>query len=249
MAYDPTPARPVIKPPKSLTEPLVTDAAAPPPRDKTAPSTSLDDLVRLLGDVVSRQQMIERRLEAQPASPTRSERPQARKRVAVNAVGRNGERLSRRHDDSTNPFDLPPEFVEATRFEGYDLEWKAETVQGKDQPTYLSKLHANGWRPVPARRLPGMYAPENDEGPVRYDGMVLMERPLSLTEEARQDEERKAFEQVRMKHDSWGVDSKNTAVFDPNTPMAKSFTITPRSTVEPTDPKWLPTLEIAGEEV
>lgn len=247
MAFEPSAGRPAIKPPKANVE--IPAEVSPPPKDPPLTASALDAVLRTLNDISSRQRALEQRLEA--SQPTqRSKRPETRKKVApASVIGRNGERLSRRHDDSTNPFDLPEEFVEQTRAEGYDLEWKTEMVQGQDKITYQAKLQANGWRPVPASRLPGMYAHEGDEGPVRYDGMILMERPMSLTIEAREDEAHKAREQVRMKHDSWGVDSKNTAMFDPNTPMAKSFTISPRSTVEPTDPSWQPALEIAGDEV
>lgn len=247
MAFEPSKERPAIKPPKPIVE--IPAGERPISKDPPLPASALDAVLRALNDLASRQRTIEQMLNTPQPAP-RSKRPEVRKKAApAYVVGRDGERLSRRHDDSMNPFDLPEEFVEQTRAEGYDLEWKTEMVQGQDKITYQAKLQANGWRPVPARRLPGMYAREDDEGPVRYDGMILMERPMSLTIEAREDEAHKAREQVRMKHDSWGVDSKDTAIFDPNTPMAKSYTIAPRSTVEPTDPSWQPALEIAGDEV
>jgi hypothetical protein len=45
----------------------------------------------------------------------------------------------------------------------------------------------NGWRPVPADRHPGRYAPVGTKGNVLRGGMILMERPEALCDEARAD--------------------------------------------------------------
>ncbi len=225
---------------------------APEPR-VAAPSASrsdisLDTIVNMLTDLTTRQAMFEHRINDRldGRQAARQQQQSARKRIAPEIVyGRDGEALCRRIDDSVNPFDLPIEFVETTRAEGYDLEWKAEMVHGQDRLTYMAKMHMNGWRPIANKRLPGLYAKEGDEGAVRYDGMVLMERPMKLTLEARYEEQRKARSQLEIKHESWGISSKDPQVFDPNTAMARQFTIKPHGQVEKSDPSWQPKLEIA----
>ncbi len=238
MAFEPNGDKPGIKfPQKAVVE--------MPPEPQPDISDKLENIMKALNDLSQRQRIIEQRIE--PKQTRTQERQTSRERRTSRIVqGRNGEMLSRRHDDSIDPFELPPELVEQARQEGWDYEWKTENVRGSDMLNYQAKLHANGWRPVPSSRLPGVYGPENDEGPVRHDGMILMERPLQLTIDARADEDRKAREQVRLKHESWGVSSKDTRIFDPNTAMAKSFTISPTASVEPSDPSWRPTLPIAS---
>ena len=248
--------RPAIKPPRPKED--VTIPASPSLEEAAKDSGNEGDMktvTKLLENLIEQQQRLARRLDATvgaPArEPTRPERVLVREKKAPTtfAIGRDGERLARRHDNTSDPFELPPEFIEMARADGFSLEWKAASVHGKDRTRYIAKLQANGWRSVPSNRLPGMYAPEGDNGVVTYEGMILMERPLALTEEARREDAHKAREQVQMKHDSWGVSSKNTEIFDPNTHNARSHTIAPRSSIEATDPNWQPRLEIAQEDV
>lgn len=239
--------RPAFKEPIAASQP---SPSSPPPSSPPPPPQqgTLDAIERMLRTVLARQAAVEKRVDMREEE--RARRPAARERRARTVImGRDGELLSRRHEDSTDQFELPHEFTEMAEAEGWCYEWKTENVTGKDQLTYQARLQANGWRPVPNSRIPGIYAHEGDEGPVRYDGMILMERPLALTIEAREDDHRRATDQVRMKHDSWGVNSKNRDVFDPNTPMARSFTVAPRTTgAEVSDPNWIQPLVIAGNE-
>lgn len=246
------PSKPHIKPPlnrDNRQSNIRNDANAvirdPEKMEEKLSQSSLSTIMAFLDDISTRQRAIERRLDKQQMAPRQQRQEVRQRKTPVIVAGRNGELLSRRHDDSINPFDLPDEFVSATNAEGFDLEWKTEMVHGQDRVTYQAKLAANGWRPVSNSRLPGRYAPEDDAGAIRFDGMILMERPMILTVEARHDEDRRAREQLQMKHESWGVNTKDPAIFDPNTPMAKSFTISPRSEVEMSDPAWQPALEIA----
>ena len=155
----------------------------------------------------------------------RPSRPVQRQSYApVTAVGRSGEVLSRsRVTDSINPHELPVEFVEEARADGFELEWKRYNVYGMDQPSYIAGMLANGWRPVCASRLPGYFSNES-EGAIIYEGQILMERPTELCEEARRDEARKAAAQVQVKHQSWGVESRDESVFATQTPNIKNDT-------------------------
>ena len=224
------------------------DTLIPPlPKEPEVKATiSLESIAQMLNNLAAGQRDLEARLDRRPQSRGAPRQEMRKRQAARTVMGRNGEILSRRLDDSDDPFQLPEEFVEQTRREGFGLEWKTESIYGQDQITYQSKMHANGWRPVLNSRLPGVYAREGDEGAIRHDQMILMERPLILIEEAREEERRKASDQVRMKHESWGVDTPNSQVFDPNTPMAQSFTIKPHSSEpELMDPAWQQQLEIA----
>lgn len=206
----------------------------------------LDHLLDAVSRLATRQHTFEKRLDGRPELQTKRIDPRSVP-ARVEIAGRGGELLSRRHDDVTNQYELPPEFIEMTNAEGYDLEWKTEFVYGQERVTYQAKLHANGWRPVLNNRLPGLFAAEGETGPIRHEGMILMERPMPLTKEARAEEASKATDQIRIKHQSWGVETKDKSIFDPGTPMARSHTIQPRSSFEAADPAWQPKLDVAIE--
>lgn len=177
------------------------------------------------------------------------QRPQARETGITTVVGRDGEILTRRAQfASTDPFELPPEFIQATLDEGYSLEWKTEYVYNEHRGVYVSRLQRDGaWRPVQNKRLPGVFANEDEEEPVRHDGMMLMERPLELTLAARREEQISAREQVLMRQRNWGVDSKRQDYFDPSTQEAQKHTVL-RSMREVADPSWAPSHTIAGND-
>jgi hypothetical protein len=69
-------------------------------------------------------------------------------------------------------------------------EWKAKTCFGAPtDPMHWQDLLENHWKPVPKERHPGVV--------VENDGLVLMERPKYLTQEARQEDFDIAREQAR----------------------------------------------------
>jgi hypothetical protein len=74
-------------------------------------------------------------------------------------------------------------------------EWKRFSVYGKDETQYQAVLRENGWTPVPSERhpiLPGV------GGCIIHEGLMLMERPKHLTEEAREEDDIAAQNALRM---------------------------------------------------
>ena len=82
---------------------------------------------------------------------------------------------------------------------GWSYEWKRKTVMGMEDPAYQVQIARMGWEPVPASRHPNMMPEGNKYLIIERKGMVLMERPKELTDEAREIENRKARNQVRHK--------------------------------------------------
>lgn len=83
--------------------------------------------------------------------------------------------------------------------DGWSYEWKTFTVLGKENPSYQVSLAHKGWEAVPRTRHPELM-PANHRGEtIEREGMILMERPLEITQEAQQREKRAAREQVRSK--------------------------------------------------
>ena len=84
---------------------------------------------------------------------------------------------------------------------GWSYEWKRRTVMNEENAAYQVQLQLKGWEPVPSSRHPE-YMPNNGRfAHIERKGMVLMERPLEITEAARQVENRKARIQVRSKEE------------------------------------------------
>jgi hypothetical protein len=133
-----------------------------------------------------------------PAKPTLSaaeaSKERARRRSA--AVRENMGDMDQGIDEFyIDPRDIP---------EGWSYEWKTNTVIGQPNPAYQVQLQRMGWDPVPAERHPHMMPVGDKSGIVERKGMVLMERPLDLTEEAKAIEMRRARQQIQNKQEQLG---------------------------------------------
>lgn len=195
--------------------------------------------------LLMRQALSQQSERPEARAPGRSDtRAQARPRAPEGVKDRDGNVLVRRSFESMDPFELPFEFVAAVQAENYTLEWKAEYVYNQERSSYIAKLRDNGkWKPVLNSRLPGRYPGGPDEA-IRHDGMILMERPAGLTQQARREDAVKAYDQVNMRQRNWGVSSKRPDYFDPHTAEAEKHTLL-RKTLEVADSAWQPELQIA----
>jgi hypothetical protein len=82
--------------------------------------------------------------------------------------------------------------------DGWTYEWKRQTVYGKGDPAYDTKLARTGWESVPADRHPSMM-PKGHRGEITRDGLILMERPKVITDRVRQIMYERARAAVRLK--------------------------------------------------
>lgn len=69
-----------------------------------------------------------------------------------------------------------------------DFNWKRYEVFGKRDFSELRGYHDQGWREVQHSDFPGRFAPVGAQGPVVVKDLILMERPMSLTVSARNEE-------------------------------------------------------------
>ena len=83
--------------------------------------------------------------------------------------------------------------------DGWSYEWKRKTIWGKEDPAHEVELSRKGWEAVPARRHPALMPMGYAGAEITRKGMVLMERPLEITQEAKNAELRKARLQMRDK--------------------------------------------------
>lgn len=127
---------------------------------------------------------------------------------AVVALSRDGQRLTRRRIASGDPLDVPVNEIP----QGWSYQWNPVAVLNKGINEILQgdlNMHANGWRPVPASRHPGRWTPVGYEGDIVMKDLRLEERPLSLTMEARAEDEMHARAQVRDRTDALKMTQKS----------------------------------------
>ena len=141
-------------------------------------------------------------LEGQPVEAVQSERPPMRTEMRERDPRAEAERRAAEilghvgsMDEGVDDFYIDPSKIP----DGWTYEWKRKTVAGAEDPAYQISLARAGWEPVPTSRHPS-YMPDRGDYPViERKGMVLMERPTELVEEARSIELKKARGQVRAK--------------------------------------------------
>jgi len=123
--------------------------------------------------------------------PMREEDPRARAARRVAELRDHGAVNEDNHDEFfIDPGIIPP---------GWSYEWKRKTVLGAEDPAYQVALARQGWEAVPAHRHPSYMPVNSTAAAIERKGMILMERPLEITEEARNRELRNARMQVRQK--------------------------------------------------
>ena len=94
------------------------------------------------------------------------------------------------HDDQ---FWLPVEEIPSH----LTYEWKRMANMGEENPFYLAQMRDQGWEPVPCSRHPNWVPPGYDKPHIIKGGLILMDRPVELTKEARAEEATAARRQVR----------------------------------------------------
>jgi hypothetical protein len=140
-----------------------------------------------------------RRLNPRPV-PREQPREMAREPSRSNAtvVGRDGEELVRSRPDSGG------DLYEKVHCPDKDwtYQWNSVTAVGKEMDEVQLQMWANGWRPVPASRHPGVYSAPGYDGQIVVKGLRLEERPKRLTEEAQYEDNMRAQKQTRDQTDA-----------------------------------------------
>jgi hypothetical protein len=81
--------------------------------------------------------------------------------------------------------------------EGLTYEWKRFSVKGEEDPFYLAQLREQGFDPVPPSRHPNWVPPGYNAPYIVKGGMILMDRPIELTAEARAESQVAANKQIK----------------------------------------------------
>ena len=98
--------------------------------------------------------------------------------------------------------------------EGSSYEWKRHSVVGQEDPFYIAQLREQGWEPVDPKRHPNWLPPGYSMPAIIKHGMILMERPIELTNEARAESRQMANKQIREAEQRLGMTPKDTMTRD-----------------------------------
>ena len=79
---------------------------------------------------------------------------------------------------------------------GFDYQWKLKSVMGQDDIDRIRQIELAGWEPVPLSRHPELMPKGWKGDTIEVGGLVLMERPMLFTEEARDEEKRAARDAI-----------------------------------------------------
>jgi hypothetical protein len=124
----------------------------------------------------------------------------------IQAYNRAGKLISRTHYATSDKFDVPLHFIP----DGWTYQWLSQATVG--QANNNAHFFANGWEPVMSKRHDGVFMQKGHDGPIIVDGMLLVERPVQLTLEARAEELKAAKSLMRTQNEQ----------FQPKMPGARS---------------------------
>ena len=131
------------------------------------------------------------------------------------------------NDDSNDDFFLEVGIIP----DGWSYEWKTRTILGAEDPAHQVALARKGWEIVPASRHPDLMPIGYKGVEITRKGMVLMERPMEITQEAKNSELRKARMQMRDKEaqltQAKGGEFERSNKGDPLVKIGKKFEAMP----------------------
>lgn len=137
-------------------------------------------------------------------------------------------KMRTRKGGATDRLHVPKELIPV----GMDYQWVTDSVLGQPDVQTRMNYEANGWEAVPASRHPGLFMPVGHTGEINVGGLVLMERPIELTMEAREEERQAARIPRQMQERAMLSGNIPGVTLETNHPSVKANTFINR-TVEP----------------
>jgi hypothetical protein len=179
----------------------------------------------------------------QGSRPGDEARPLADRMKRGEAIGFDGEVITRMRDSNQDPFHIERSEIP----DGFDMEWKRVTCVGKTDRANIHKVGQAGWRPVPSSMFPGRWHEADHDGPIEFEGMALMIRPMKLTLEAKEDDHYAAQQQLAEARGEFKFKSPDKTRYNPDDPQAKGLNVM-RSEIVGSPTTLYPSLEIAGDD-
>lgn len=94
--------------------------------------------------------------------------------------------------------------------EGFEYEWKVVAILNMEDPKSIAENARQGWEAVPRIRHPEMMPAGWPGATIEQGGLVLMERPKVLCDEARERQHRESRQLVRTKEQQLGASPQGT---------------------------------------
>lgn len=191
------------------------------PRGLFNKSKNINELA-ILGDDAGGSLPEPRQPKVELRPPMREDDPRARAaQRAAELRGHHGD-----NDAGTDVFYVNLDIIP----DGWTYEWKRHTIYGQEDPAYQIRLANEGWTPVPVSRHPEMMPYNTNEQVIMRDGQILMECPTEIVVDRRNNDMRKARDQVRHKEQQLsgtpdGTMTRDHAQVKPN--IKKSFEAMP----------------------
>ncbi len=113
-----------------------------------------------------------------------------------------------------NPKEIP---------DGFTVEWKRYAIHGKVDDEHHLGLEQDGWEYAQPKDFPSRCGKNHKGEVIKHKDLVLMIRPIELTQEAHQEDSRNAKSQVKTKFQELGLSGQGEAprVDGYGRPMAK----------------------------
>jgi hypothetical protein len=97
-----------------------------------------------------------------------------------------------------------------------DVNWKRFSNVGEEYPFYIARMREQGWEPVNPQENPDWVPvpPGYDKTNIIKGGLILMERPMRLSDEAKAENKIAAKQQVREAEQRLGLTPADTMTRD-----------------------------------
>ena len=147
-----------------------------------------------------------------PRTPGREEAPEARmpERDPNKIYTRDGREVDLKHAIKQNDDRLDLAAMGIFPPKGWTYEWRTRMVKNAPWTQAISDDEQAGWTPVRAETHPGKIMPRGYQGPIEYNGLMLMERDERLTALSQRHREAAANEQLNISRSMTGL-MKNAA--------------------------------------
>lgn len=121
------------------------------------------------------------------------------------ALGRDGEIINRRRTVGDGGISSEFDLDENDRDPRWERRGVCASVLGKPATTTLNDAYAAGFRPVLKRNVPNSFRDITDpNAPIERDGIILMERPVQLAEEALAEDYEEALKLRHVQTEAFG---------------------------------------------
>lgn len=140
------------------------------------------------------------------ARPDAAKRPEGgnsqREEGGRDSVVRSSEKKTRRSKlDHVDELYVDPKEIP----DGFTIEWKRHMTLGKIDQEWLIGLEKDGWEPAQPKDFPSRVGRNFTGNIVTHKDLILMIRPVELTNEAKHEEKVNAHRQVKTKFEEIGM--------------------------------------------